>query len=144
MLEEDTPRPVLLVEDSNDDADLILHAWRRAGIRNTVERADDGEKACARLGDPALPPPGLVLLDLKLPRRSGHEVLRWVRAHPEEAVRRLVVVVLASSDQERDVRQSYDLGANSYLVKPVRSQALLDMVRGLDGYWLQLNRVPAA
>ena len=143
-MEEDTPRPVLLVEDNNDDADLILHAWRRAGIRNAVERADDGEKACARLSDPALPLPGLVLLDLKLPRRSGHEVLGWIRARPEEALRRLVVVVLTSSDQERDVRQSYDLGANSYLVKPVRSQALLDMVRNLNAYWLELNRIPAA
>src|SRR5215218_6827212 len=102
-MEEDAPRPVLLVEDNNDDADLILHAWRRAGIRNAVERADDGEKACARLSDPALPPPGLVLLDLKMPRRSGHEVLGWIRARPEEALRRLVVVVLASSDEERDV-----------------------------------------
>ena len=143
-MREDAARPVLLVEDSNDDADLILHAWRRAGIRNSVERADDGEKACARLADAAAAVPCLVLLDLKLPRRSGHEVLHWIRAHPDDAVRRLVVVVLTSSDQERDIQRSYDLGANSYLVKPVRSQALLDMVRGLNGYWLELNRIPVA
>ncbi len=70
----DDLRPVLLVEDHNDDADLIRHAWGRAGIRIALERVDDGDKACARLGDPARPPPALVLLDLELPRRSGHEV----------------------------------------------------------------------
>jgi len=138
----DDLRPVLLVEDSNDDADLIRHAWGRAGIRNALERAEDGEKACVRLGDAALPPPALVLLDLKLPRRSGHEVLGWIRGHGDEAVRRFPVVVLTSSDQEEDLRQAYDLGANSYLVKPVRSQALLDLVRQLDSYWLVLNRLP--
>ena len=139
----DDLRPVLLVEDSNDDADLIRYAWGRAGIRNALERVDDGDKACARLGDAARPPPALVLLDLKLPRRSGHEVLGWVRGHADEVVRRSPVVVLTSSDQEEELRQAYDLGANSDLVKPVRSQALLDLVKQLNSYWLVLNRVPS-
>ena len=140
----DDLRPVLLVEDSNDDADLIRCAWGRAGIRNALERVEDGDKACDRLGDAARPPPALVLLDLKLPRRSGHEVLQWIRGHGDEAVRRFPVVVFTSSDQEGDLRLAYDRGANSSLVKPVRSQALVDLVAQHNSYWLVLNKLPSA
>jgi CheY-like chemotaxis protein len=139
--EQDEAAWVLLVEDEEDDAELIARAFRRAGIANPLERAVDGDAAVARLGDPVRLPPALVLLDLKLPRRSGFEVLEWLRAGGGgEAVRRVPVVVLTSSDQERDVRRAYDLGANSYLVKPVGAPALLEMARNLDGYWLRLNR----
>ncbi len=128
---------VLLVEDNNDDAELIARAFRKAGLPVILERVADGDAAVERLNGG---PVSLVLLDLKLPLRSGFEVLGWMRGQAEAAVRRIPVVVLTSSDQESDVRQAYDLGANSYLVKPVGAPALLDMARSLDGYWLRLNR----
>jgi CheY-like chemotaxis protein len=136
---EDEAR-VLLVEDNPDDAELITRAFRKAGLAVILEHVVDGEAAVARLARADAPAVGLVLLDLKLPLRSGFEVLGWIRDEAEVAVRRIPVIVLTSSDQERDVRQAYDLGANSYLVKPVGAPALLDMARGLNGYWLRLNR----
>ncbi|CAA9272627.1 MAG: hypothetical protein AVDCRST_MAG27-3196 [uncultured Craurococcus sp.] len=136
---EDEAR-VLLVEDNPDDAELITRAFRKAGLAVILEHVADGEAAVARLARADAPAVGLVLLDLKLPLRSGFEVLGWIRDEAEVAVRRIPVVVLTSSDQERDVRQAYDLGANSYLVKPVGAPALLDMARSLNGYWLRLNR----
>lgn len=137
------PTLVLLVEDNPDDADLIEHAFRKAKIANPLAVVEDGEKAMAWLaGEPPYqdrgPLPPLVLLDLKLPRRSGFEVLEWARAR--EPTKRLPIVILTSSDQTPDIRRAYDLGANSYLVKPVGSEALLDMVRTLNHYWIVLNR----
>lgn len=133
---------VVLVEDNPDDADLILHAFRKAHIANPVEVISDGASAIARLGERAAGAdgevPALVLLDLKLPRRSGFEVLEWARAN--EATKLWPIIVLTSSSQNGDVRRAYELGANSYLVKPVASEALLDMVRTLNRYWIVLNR----
>ncbi len=128
---------VLLVEDNEDDALLIARAFVKAGLRVALDRVADGDTAVERLKAASV---SLVLLDLKLPMRSGFEVLAWMRGEAPPAVRRTPVVVLTSSNQERDVRQAYDLGANSYLVKPVGAPALLDMARSLDGYWLRLNR----
>lgn len=87
------------------------------------------------------PFPALMLLDLQLPRRSGHEVLEWLRAQTEE-MRRLPVVVLTSSREPRDINRAYELGANSYLVKPVAFEALLELVRELEHYWLTLAERP--
>lgn len=133
---------VVLVEDNPDDADLIVHAFRKAHIANPIEVISDGASAIARLGERAAAGdgevPALVLLDLKLPRRSGFEVLEWARAN--DATRLWPIVVLTSSSQNGDVRRAYELGANSYLVKPVASEALLDMVRTLNRYWIVLNR----
>jgi CheY-like chemotaxis protein len=133
---------IVLVEDNPDDADLILYAFRKVHIANPVEVIPDGERAIQRLGERADAGdgqvPALVLLDLKLPRRSGFEVLEWIRSN--DASRLWPVVVLTSSNQNGDVRRAYELGANSYLVKPVGSDALLDMVRTLQSYWVILNR----
>jgi len=140
-------RTVLLVEDNPDDIDLVRHAFRKAGIAASLQVADDGDKAIAYLGgegayaDRVLhPQPRLLLLDLKLPRRSGFEVLAWVRAN--EATKHLPVVVLTSSEQDADVKRAYEAGANSYLTKPVRRDALVAMLAAVDGYWLGLNRSP--
>jgi CheY-like chemotaxis protein len=97
----------------------------------------DGEEAVANLGR-ATASPALVLLDLKLPCRSGLEVLDWLRGQPR--LKRCPVVVLTSSKEAPDVQAAYDLGANSYLIKPVEFQAFLDMVGTLNLYWLVLNQ----
>jgi CheY-like chemotaxis protein len=139
--------PILLVEDDPDDADLIAYAVGKVGVANPLALVADGDAACAYVEGTgpyadrrAHPLPGLVLLDLKLPRRSGFEVLDCIRAQP--ATKRTPVVVLTSSNQEADVRRAYDAGANSYLVKPIGRDTLLAMVRTLDAYWIKLN-VPA-
>lgn len=138
---------ILLVEDNPDDVLLIQRAFRRAGAGARLQLAGDGDAAVDYLGGHgafadrgAHPLPRLVLLDLKLPRRSGLEVLQWVRGQPP--LMGLPVVVLTSSGEGADVQQAYALGANSYLVKPVEFDALQAMARALDLYWLRLNAVP--
>ena len=139
--------PILLVEDSPDDAFLIQRAFRKANLANSVQLVRDGEEAMAYLkGEPPFsdrnefPLPVLMLLDLKLPRRSGLEVLEWVRQ--DSTLKRLPVVVLTSSRESVDVNRAYDLGVNSYLTKPVGFDALLEMVKSVNLYWLILNEQP--
>src|SRR5437660_5120901 len=138
---------ILLVEDSADDVLLIRRAFQKAGITNPIQVVEHGDAAVSYLaGEPPFadrqrfPLPVMVLLDLKLPRRSGLEVLAWVRQH--SGLKRIPVVVLTSSKESLDVNQAYDLGANSYLVKPVAFEELLALVRSLEGYWLLLNERP--
>ncbi len=138
---------ILLVEDDANDVILIRRAFAKAEITNPVYTVEDGDAAVAYLaGEGAYadrddhPLPGVVLLDLKLPRRSGLEVLEWVRQSP--TLRRLPIVVLTSSRESADVNRAYDLGANSYLVKPVGFDALTDLVRILQGYWVGWNEKP--
>ena len=142
-----TASPILLVEDSPDDALLIQRAFRKANLANPVQLVRDGEEAVAYLSGAVpyddrgrFPLPVFMLLDLKLPRRSGLEVLAWLRQ--ESAVRRLPVVVLTSSRESVDVNRAYDLGVNSYLTKPVGFEALIEMVKNVNLYWLVLNESP--
>jgi CheY-like chemotaxis protein len=139
--------PILVAEDDPDDAVLIRRAFRKANVANPIQLVSDGEEALAYLGGHPpfgdrlqFPLPILMLLDLKLPRRSGHEVLAWIRQEPP--IRRLPVVVLTSSREAADINRAYDLGANSYLTKPVGFDALLEMVRRVGLYWLILNEKP--
>ena len=138
---------VLLVEDNPDDVALIQRAFRKANIANPLRVVTDGEEAVAYLagrGEYAErarhPLPVLVLLDLKLPKRSGYEVLAWLRR--QEGLRRLPVAVLTSSRQAADVNRAYDLGANAYLQKPVGFEALHELLRTLNLFWLILNEKP--
>jgi CheY-like chemotaxis protein len=136
---------VLLVEDNPDDRDLTLRAFERHRFGNEVVVAEDGQAALDYLIGPGpdgrpRPLPELVLLDLKLPRVDGLEVLRRIRA--EERTRLLPVVVLTSSAEESDLVRSYALGANSYVQKPVSFTDFLDASRQLGMYWLVLNRAP--
>lgn len=138
---------ILLVEDNPDDVLLIQRAFRKANLVNPISVVDDGEKAINYLSGAGEyadrsrhPVPVLVLLDLKLPRKSGHEVLAWIKQHA--ALKRLPVVVLTSSTETIDVNKAYDLGANSYLVKPVGFDDLFAMVRTLQPYWMILNQMP--
>ena len=138
---------ILVVEDNPDDVLLLERAFRKANLLNPVHVVSDGQAAIdylsgvAPYGDRAkYPIPALVLLDLKLPKRTGHEVLEWIRAHP--GLRRLPVAVLTTSRESPDVNRAYDLGANSYLAKPVDFDALLNLVKTLQLYWMILNERP--
>jgi CheY-like chemotaxis protein len=139
--------PILLVEDNPNDVLLIRRAFNKASIVNPLNVVGDGEKAVAYLaGDgeyadrARFPLPLFILLDLKLPRKSGHEVLAWLRAQP--VLRRIPVVVLTSSSMKDDVEQCYDGGVNSYLVKPVDFQELLGLMGLIRQYWLGANEKP--
>jgi CheY-like chemotaxis protein len=133
---------ILLVEDDHNDVLLIKRAFQKVNIANPIIVVNDGEQAISYLAgrepyvERALPM--LVLLDLKLPRKSGHEVLEWLRQ--QSTLRRLPVVVLTASSESSDVNRAYDLGANSYLVKPVTFDSLVQMVKTLNLYWLILNK----
>jgi CheY-like chemotaxis protein len=133
---------ILLVEDDHNDVLLIKRAFQKVKIANPIIVVNDGEQAVSYLAgrEPFVdrPLPILVLLDLKLPRKSGHEVLEWLRQQPN--LKRLPVVVLTASSESSDVNRAYDLGANSYLVKPVTFDALVEMVKTLNLYWLILNK----
>lgn len=130
--------PIVLVEDNPDDVLLMQRAFRKLNLLNPLRILQDGQEALEYLGQADLDVPALILLDLKLPRRSGLEVLEWLRAQPR--LRRCPVVVLTSSKEAPDVQSAYDLGANSYLIKPVEFQAFIDMVGTLNLYWLMLNQ----
>lgn len=131
-------KKILHVEDNPDDAVLVAMAFRKAGVAAKLEVATDGNKAIAILsGALSNPPPSCVLLDIKLPSLSGLEVLAWIRKHP--AHKRLPVIMLTSSLIPSDINQAYDLGANSYLIKPPDLQSLIELARTIDSYWLRTN-----
>jgi len=133
-------RVILLVEDSPDDQELTLRALGRQNLANSVVVVDDGVEALDYLFRSENSLPELILLDLNLPRISGVEVLARVRADPR--TRLCPVVVLTSSTEERDLVESYRLGANSYVQKPVDFIEFAEAVRQLKMYWLLLNRPP--
>lgn len=138
----------VLVEDSHADVLLIRRALSRVGTQVALNVVPDGDAAVAYLSGvgqyadrAAHPLPDLLLLDLKLPRRSGFEVLEWLRA--QAGLRRLPVVVLTSSRHSGDVARAYDRGANSYLVKPVDFEGLVELLKTVDRYWGDLNERPS-
>ena len=133
------PKTILLVEDNADDEQLTLRAMRQSEIPNIIRVARDGAEAIEYLFGPGAGPlPDLILLDLKLPKISGLEVLQKIRS--EDHSKALPVVILTSSDEERDIVKSYNLGANSYIRKPVDFDEFIDAVRQLGLYWLMMNR----
>ena len=136
---------ILLVEDNTNDVKLALHAFKTANLANPIHVARDGVEALEYLfgaasgADDAIPErPKLILLDLKLQRLDGHEVLKRIKADPR--TRAIPVVVLTSSSEERDVMKTYELGANSYIVKPVDFEQFTEAVRDIGKYWLVINR----
>jgi two-component system response regulator len=142
-------RVIFLVEDNPSDVELARRALTKSHIANKLVVAEDGREAVdylfgagAHAGRDVADLPAVVLLDLKLPRIDGLEVLRQIRA--DERTRRLPVVILTSSKEERDVAAGYDLGANSYIVKPVDFTQFAESVRHLGLYWLVLNEAPPA
>jgi CheY-like chemotaxis protein len=141
-------KPVILhVEDDPNDVLLVDLAFRKAGLPVSLIVVHDGDQAIDYLSGQGAywdrsvhPLPAVVLLDLKLPRRSGLEVLAWLRGR--EDLRRMLVVMLTSSNQPTDVNRAYDLGANSYLVKPSALEQLINMLRQFSIYWLETNVRP--
>lgn len=129
---------ILHVEDNPDDVMLMELAFRKAKVAAKLEVATDGDKAIAALGNGrGNPPPKCVLLDIKLPTLSGLEVLSWIRAQP--ALKRLPVIMLTSSLLPGDINHAYDLGANSYLIKPADLESLVGLARMINDYWLRTN-----
>lgn len=140
-----TRSAILLVEDNEDDVFLMERALQEAGISNRLLIVEDGQLALDYLSGKGkyqdraqFPIPALVFLDLKLPLKSGHEVLEWVRNRLE--LHSVVVVVLTSSNEPGDVSKSYALGANSYVVKPPTTEQLEDLAKAFKWYWLEYNR----
>lgn len=142
MMNDACPRPILLVEDNPMDLDLTLRAFARRGLANSIEVARDGQEALDWIprwegGEPL---PLVVLLDLKLPRVSGLEVLRQFRVHPVS--QDLPVVVLTSSSEDRDIETAYRHHANSYIVKPVNFEKFMEVAAQIELYWCLLNHPP--
>ena len=143
----ENPVEILLVEDNPNDVELALHAFKKNNIANRIHVVRDGAEALEYIfctgvyvGRNVNDYPKVILLDLKLPKVDGLEVLRRVKADPR--TRMIPVVVLTSSREERDVVESYQLGVNSYITKPVDFQQFTDAVRQLGLYWLLLNQPP--
>ena len=131
---------IVLVEDNPDDQALTLRALKKQNIANDITVLSDGVEALEYLLNPEKPLPHLLLLDLKLPKLDGLQLLRRLRSEPRTQL--LPVVVLTSSDEDRDVIEGYRLGANSYIRKPVDFNQFTEAVRQLGLYWLVLNQSP--
>jgi CheY-like chemotaxis protein len=138
------PALILLVDDSDFDVELTLDAFREASLSNRIEVANNGQQAIDYLlgqdkySDRAsYPLPDLILLDLKMPGIDGFDVLERVKSTP--LVKRIPVIILTSSKEQGDRALSYDIGANSYLVKPVSFTGFIDVVKQIEDYWLTLN-----
>ncbi len=138
---------ILHVDDDPNDVLLVQRAFRKINCAVNLQAVADGEQAVAYLSGTGqfqdrarFPFPELVLMDLKMPRKTGLEVLAWIRANV--ATRRLIVVMFTSSRHEADVNKAYELGTNSYLLKPVGFDELLEMVRTLGLYWSTFNERP--
>jgi CheY-like chemotaxis protein len=143
------PKTILLVEDNPSDIELTRRAFEKSRVTNDLIVVEDGQEALDYLfgtggaaDAEAAPKPAIILLDLKLPRVDGLEVLRRIRANPK--TRRLPVVILTTSKEERDIAASYDLGANSYIQKPVDFVRFAEAVEQLGLYWLLFNEPPPA
>ncbi|HYG21304.1 MAG TPA: response regulator [Verrucomicrobiae bacterium] len=141
------PTTILVAEDNREDAFLLERAVRRAQVRAALKFTTDGQEAVDYLAGTGgyanrlqHPFPTLMLLDLKMPRLDGFDVLDWI--HRQPFVKRLPVIVMTSSQMAGDVNRAYDLGANSFVVKPMHLEGLDELIKGLKEFWLKLNRYP--
>lgn len=139
---------ILIVEDNPDDIFLIRRALTRARIANPVYFLKNGEEFINYLSGKGefadrkkYPLPILILMDLKLPRISGFELIEWIRSQ-EKPISLIPIVVFTTSSQDSDINKAYELGANSYLVKPFSMEGLIEVVKGLELYWVSLNNPP--
>jgi len=138
---------ILIAEDDDNDVFFVERAFKQLQVQNPRRRVKDGEDAIAYLsGDGEFsdrqqhPLPCFLLLDLKMPRKNGFDVLGWVRQQP--GLKRLPIAVLTSSREVPDINHAYDLGANTYLVKPVKFEELVETIKALNLFWLLLAKIP--
>jgi CheY-like chemotaxis protein len=138
----DYTRPILLVEDNPMDVDLTQRAFKKVNILNPIKVARDGEIALKMMmeWEDHLDQPIMILLDLKLPKVNGLEVLSNIKNHPN--LRRIPVIVLTSSSDTSDITRAYDLGVNSYIIKPVDLCDFLDIATQINQYWCSINVLP--
>ena len=138
---------ILLIEDNPDDVELTLYAFKKNNIANPVEVVRDGQEALdylfykGKYSNSTHPLPGLILLDLKLPKVDGIEILKKVKH--DRRLKLIPVIVITSSEEDRDVIESYDLGVNSYIRKPVDFDQFVETVKHIGLYWLLMNEPPA-
>jgi CheY-like chemotaxis protein len=145
----DTPNPepieILLVEDNPGDARLAIEALKESKVQNTIHHVKDGVEAMRFLNRQAehagTPPPDLILLDLNLPRKNGREVLTEVKENPE--LRQIPVVVMTTSEAEKDLLESYDLHANAFIVKPMDLDRFIEVVRAIETFWFTVVKLPS-
>jgi CheY-like chemotaxis protein len=138
----DEPSPILLVEDRASDLDLTKRAFAKRRLLNPIKVARDGEEALAYIPrwEAGEPVPVFILLDLKLPKISGLEVLRRIKDHPDFSA--IPVIVLTTSAEDSDVEEAYRLGCNSYIVKPVEFNKFMEIASQIEVYWCALNTLP--
>ncbi|HEX7828101.1 MAG TPA: response regulator [Thermoanaerobaculia bacterium] len=145
----DTGRPIviLLADDDEEDRMLASHALAESRVVNDLRFVEDGEELLDYLyhrgkfaEKGSSPSPGLILLDLNMPRRDGREALREIKADPE--LRRIPIVVLTTSKAEEDIYRTYDLGANSFITKPVSFEGLVAVMRDIGRYWIEIVELP--
>jgi len=148
QMPKDSAEPIiLLAEDSENDVVMFRRAFQQAGFQNPIQVVGDGEEAIAYLKGEGkfanraeYPLPTLMLLDLKMPRLNGFEVLEWLRE--QISLRSLVVVVLTTTERLQDINRAYRLGANSFLTKPLNTEEFRQMITSLYQYWMFFNRPP--
>jgi chemotaxis family two-component system response regulator Rcp1 len=140
------PIEILLVEDNADEADLTMETLREGRVRNRVHWVENGEEALSFLRrqdrHAAAPRPDLILLDLHMPRMGGLEVLAEIKQHPDW--KRIPVVIMTSSDDEKDIVGAYNKHANCYVTKPIDIDKFMEAVRSIEDFWLSIVRLPAA
>lgn len=148
MNRDGKPITILMADDDADDRQMTLEAFSESRLANDLRFVEDGAELMDYLyrrnkyTDPALSPrPGLILLDLNMPKKDGREALREIKADPK--LRSIRVVVMTTSKAEQDIVRTYDLGAESYVTKPVTFASLVDVVRTLGKYWLEIVELPA-
>ena len=141
------PLTILMADDDEEDRMLVFDAWDESRLDNDFRVVNDGEELMdylhhrGKYADPKdAPRPGLILLDLNMPRKDGRECLREIKADPE--LRRIPVIALTSSKSEEDVLRTYDLGLNAYMTKPVTFDKLIEVLKTFGSYWLQIVRLP--
>lgn len=133
-------QPILIVEDSEDDFEATKRAFGKANLRNVIDHVTSGEEAIAYLNGDAASLPGLILLDLNMPGMDGRKTLEIIKR--TDALKKIPVVVLTTSDDERDVKVCYELGANTYIQKPVDFDGLIAAIQRLKEYWFEIAILP--
>jgi CheY-like chemotaxis protein len=147
MINDSGKITILLAEDDPDDRLLTRRALKKSRLANTIQAVEDGEELMDYLhregeySDPDdSPRPGLILLDLNMPRMDGREALKQIKSDPE--LRRIPVIVLTTSEAEHDILQSYDLGVNAFVTKPVTFDGLADAIQALGNFWFEIVKLP--